>query len=725
MADDQIEQPDDFDTEIEPDEQLDPERDAELCTKPSVKSQLLDLYSEIQEGFTNQYQRSNDQMDYWDIFNCELGSKQFYSGNSKIFLPLVRNAVEARVTRFVNQIFPPAGQYVDAISEDGQEPYATISLLDHYVRKAKLRTEVMPALLRNGDVEGQYTVYVSWAENERHVTEKVKRPVMIEGAIDTGETVDDVEEHEVATGHPCVEVIADSDLLVLPYTVDSLEEAISCGGSVTILRRWTKSKIKKMIRDGEINKDAAMSLIEEMDDKVKGKPKTDKAAHMVDAAGIKNSRGTKHALVYETWTVIRIRKGERRLCRSYFGGSDNVLGCKRNPLWCDLLPILSVPVKKIQGSFKGMSQVKPVQQIQYMANDACNEAMDSAAYALMPIVMTDPEKNPRVGSMILSLAAIWETSPKDTQFAEFPPLWKEGFEIIKAADAKIKETLSVNSAMVTQQQTVKLNQAEIAQEQQVDLLTTADAVTGLEQGQLTPMLRLFVAMDHQYRDKDIMIQQYGPMGTRAQIETVKPIQFDKRWEFIWFGVEQARSMQQIQVQISMMNVLRGLDPQSFAPYKLNMRPLVTHITGSAFGPRLAPLIFEAPSDQMPVPVDYENNMLGTGFDVEVHELDDDNAHVQSHRQMLQQDPDGDYARKFQAHIFMHIQQIQKKAQIVAASQAAAGGQPGVPAGAAPAGVAGTPKPGAQPAPPKGGQAPPGAIHPDQMHDPSMMPRKMS
>ena len=40
-------------------------------------------------------------------------------------------------------------------------------------------------------------------------------------------------------------------------------------------------------------------------------------------------------------------------------------------------------------------------------------------YALMPIVMTDPAKNPRLGSMVLNLAAIWETDPKATQFVQF------------------------------------------------------------------------------------------------------------------------------------------------------------------------------------------------------------------------------------------------------------------------------------------------------------------
>jgi len=701
-------------------------RDDELSTRKSVETQLLDLYQEVEKGFVNQYQRSNDQMDFWDIYNCQLGGKQFYSGNSKIFVPLVKDAVDARKTRFANQVFPPSGRYVDAISEDGTEPFATLSLLDHYVRKAKVRTEVMPALLVNGDVEGQYTICVSWCEDERYVVERVKAPVMAEG-LDTGEETDDLRESEVKGGYPQVEVIADSDLCILPATCDSPCEAIRVGGSVTVLRRWSKAQIKQMAREGCISKAGAKALIEEMTDGKSGQPKTDKAEHMVDAAGIKNVRGSKHALVYETWSVVTIRKGERRLCRTYFGGSDNILSCKRNPLWCDLLPILSAPVKKIQGSVKGRSQIEPVAPIQYMANDACNEAMDSAAYALMPIVMTDPNSNPRIGSMILSLAAIWETSPKDTQFANFPPLWKEGMEIVSQAKAQIKESLAVNSSMVTQQGTSKLNQAEIAQEQQVDLLTTADAVTVLEQAILTPMLALMLALDHQYRDKDIMVKQYGPMGTRAQMEYVKPITFDKKYEFIWFGVEQARSQQQIQMQIAMLNVFRGIPPEQYAPYTLNLRPLMVHMAGSAFGPQLAPLTFEGPEEQMPVSVDQENEMLENGFEIKTHELDDDNAHIQSHMQMLQQDPQSDYAKKIQAHIFTHIQQMNRKAMMVgmAGGPMAGGmpsGQPGVPGGAGP-GVAGSPRPGAVPAPPKGVQQPPGAIHQDQLHDPSQMPRR--
>lgn len=698
-------------------------RDEELSTRARVKDQLLDVFKDVQKGFQDQAERSNNQMDYWDIYNCMLGTKQFYSGNSKIFVPVVHNAVNARKTRFTNQMFPISGRYVEATSEDGTIPHALIALLEHYARKAYLRTRVMPALMRNGDVEGQYNVYVSWRKTERHVAFKSQESVEVDG-IDTGDEVDTVEEETLEGGAPSVEVLADCDVLVLPATSDSIDDAIQSGGSVTVIRRWGKAKIKTMIKAGYIRAKAGDLLIQEMSYEQSGTEfNVDKAKKMTDDAGIQGTRG-KFALVYETWTNIKIGK-ERRICCAYYGGKDNVLGCRRNPYWSDKIPILSAPVDKVQGSFKGQSMIKPVEDLQYQANDAVNEGMDSAAYALMPIVMTDPEKNPRIGSMILSMAAIWETNPTDTQFAKFPELWKDALAIVASCKSEIMQTLGVNPAAISQQgigHGRKLNQAEIAQEQQVDLLTTADAVTAVEGDILTPMLNLFIEMDHQYRDEELTVRQYGEMGTRADMQKIPPVQFDKHYHFRWFGVEAARSAQQVQQQIAGLNVLRGIPPEQLNGYKVNLVPIVTQLVENTFGPRLAPLIFESPEQQMPVPIEQEDSMLNEGYEVPVHQMDDDKAHIAAHSQVLQQlqqaEDGGKQQKKFLAHIWAHMQQMQKKQQAVMDQQQ--GGMPGVPGGAGP-GVAGTPRLGAQPGMPRS-QGPAGSIHQDQLH--SGMPRKM-
>src|SRR5882724_2135348 len=144
----------------EPDDAADPtpvERDraAELASSDGIRKTLKDLYIRIQQGFTDQIDRTNDQMDYWDAHDCKLGPKQVYSGNSQLFIPIIANAIKARVTRFTNQVFPQSGRHVEVITSD-EKPRSIMALLEHYIRRAKMRTLVMPPLMKNGDVEGQY-----------------------------------------------------------------------------------------------------------------------------------------------------------------------------------------------------------------------------------------------------------------------------------------------------------------------------------------------------------------------------------------------------------------------------------------------------------------------------------------------------------------------------------------------------------------------------------------
>lgn len=697
------------------------DRNEELSTKKAINKALLDVYKDVEKGFDDQRPRADQQMDDWDIFNCQLGPKQFYNGTAQLFMPIVRNAIEARKTRFTNQIFPTSQRNVEVISSDDTQPNALVAMLEHYVKKARLRTQVMPALMKNGDVEGQYNIYVSWRKTTRHVVQRVKKPVEVdEGVEDPDSEVETIEEETLKHGAPKVEVIADSDILVLPQTADSIDEAIAEGGSVTILRRWSKTKIRQMIKDGDLEKKAAQKLLKTMSDETGGSQKPDKPKEMVDAAGIKKDGRGKFALAYETWTILNI-DGERRICRAYLGGPDNVLGCKRNPLWSDHLPLVSCPVAKVQGAFKGRSQIDPVRDLQYLANDTINEAADSAAYALMPIIMTDPAKNPRIGSMILSMAAIWETNPNDTKFAQFPELWKQGLEMVATIKSEVFQTLCVNPAAITQSNSLKKqNQAEVAQNQQVDILTTADAVTVVEEGILTPMLNRMIELDHQYRDEEMTVAQYGELGHRANMEKIPPIQFNRHYQFRWLGVESARNAQMIQQQIAGMNVIRGIPPDQLNGYKVNLVPVISKFIENTFGPRLAPLIFISPEMQLPVPVNEENMLLSEGYKVPTHEMDDDDQHIQAHMMAMKinegQSGAGS-AKKFQEHIFLHMQQKQRKQQAAMQQQQ---GAPGMPGGAGP-GVAGTPRPGAQPGQPRS-QGPAGMIHQDQM--PGSMPRKM-
>ena len=690
------------------------DRSEELSGDKDMDEALLSMFEDIEKGFNEQAARSDKNIDYWDCYNCELGTQQFYEGNSKIFVPIVYNAVNARKTRFVNQMFPQSGRYIEVTTENGDMPQAEMALLEHYVRQAKLRTQVAPALMKNGDVEGQYTIQVSWRKTKRHVVYKERKPPEIDGLeADTGDEddeVEDIKEETLEVGRPHVEVIADSDILVLPATANSLEQALNEGGSVTTLCRWSKAKLKQMIADEHVDKDKGEELLEEMakDAKV---DRPDKPKEMVDAAGIKGDGRGKYALIYRTWAMLTI-DGERRLCLCYYAGEKKILSCKRNPYWSDRIDVFSAPVEKVEGSFKGQSKIKPVADLQYQANDAVNEAMDSAAYALMPIVLTDPEKNPNVGSMILSLAAVWQTSPNDTKFAQFPALWKDGLEIVATTQTMIFQTLSVNPAQITGTSSPKKkpSQAEIANEQQVDILTTADSVTVIEDEIWTPMVSFFLELDHQYRDKKLLVREYGETGMRANMQMIPPVSMEKAYQFRWYGVEAARNAQQMQQQIAGINVIKGIPPQAYPGYKLDLGPVLAQMVENMFGPRLAPLTFKDARMDLGVDPQVENHILGEGMVAPVHMMDDHEKHMKAHMQALKEtgDPHGTIKVHMMAHM-QALQAAQMQQQQKVQQQAKQEGSGG-------------PRQGAQPQMPRGGQAPAGAIHQDRMNDPRVMPR---
>src|SRR5271157_6381978 len=176
------------------------DRADQLMHDQDVEEALLDIFTKIQAGFDKQADRSDDNIDYWECYNCILGNKQVYNGNAQIFVPIVHSAIEARKTRFVNQVFPKNGRYIEAVSEDGTVPHTETALLEHYVRKAKLRTQIAPALCKNGDIEGHMTAQVTWQEFRRHIAFRTKKPAELDVALETDDDVEDIEEEELVEG---------------------------------------------------------------------------------------------------------------------------------------------------------------------------------------------------------------------------------------------------------------------------------------------------------------------------------------------------------------------------------------------------------------------------------------------------------------------------------------------------------------------------------------------
>ena len=689
-----------------------PRRDKELADRRNSKlyKDLIETFHRVRQGFQDQGKRSDDLNDYWDIYNCVNNAHQFYNGNSNIYVPIVYSAAEAIVTRYLNQTFPQSGRYIDATSSDGDVPHAMVALLEHYIRRAKLKTEVMPALIRCGEVEGHYHLLVDWNRYERHVVSRETRQPRVAmpglGPVDAESempVVDMVEEVFLDEG-PCLEVLLDADVLVQPVTAKSVDDALRQGGQVTVIRRWTKETLEKLIDDGEVMERPARELLE-----MSKKPDSiNPERSNQDAAGIKS--GGKVFQVHEMFKVLPTDEGDR-LCSAIYGGSDLILSAKRIKYWNDRCPLLSVAQTKVAGSFKGAPKLgKGIDSLQYHANQVAQQAADSATYSMLPIIMTDPAKNPRTSTMIMNLAAIWEVDPNSTKFAEFPKLWQDGIALIQADMQMIFQAWGVNPSMLPQQTGrpgAKRNQAEVAMELQVDLLTTAVGCSTLEEGILTPFAEQAVDLDHQFRDDEMMVRVFGEFGSQAMMEKVPPQQNRARLNFTWFGVEQARNAQQLQQEIALLNQIRGMEPLlQKAGYQLDPAPFIEHAVGSVAGWRIGRQVLRDRRQLMTMDPKVENQILALGMPVMVHIGDDDPKHIQDHMP-LTQSSDQIVAQNTQDHVQKHMMSMQAKEmqhqmQQMGQQQPGQGGQGGMPQG------------GAQPAGPKLVRGPAGAIHPDQM-----------
>ncbi len=675
------------------------------------------LYPKIQKCFDNKQEQTDRIEEYWNIYNANPDENQQYSGNSTCYIPIVRDCINARSKRTLAQLFPAGYKHVEAVGPTGEKPYAQMSLLEHYIRSCGLK-DIVRADLLSGDVTGQWNLYIDWTKRTRRFNEVVKRaPVLRDEESDI--TIEDTtvdEEYELKNEKiieegPDIIPFATEDLAVYPPTCNSIEDA-----KATCIRLpMSKEMVAQMVDEGVFVGETAEDLIERIAKPSHIRDKNTKKKRAGDA-GVKTDGTYKYALIYEVHTDLDLGEGYKEPCFVYFAGQDEILGIIRNPSWSGKRPIISAPIERVQGSFFGISKIEPVKYLQWNLNDYYNMGQDSAQYALLPIVMTDPLAQPNYQSMVMGLAAVWLANPQTTQFAQFPPLWKDSIQLCSSIKQQIQESMDVNEGMLGKQPQGRKNQATMAAMAQSSEANIVDHAKRYEEVILNPLLERIFELDRQFRTTEIVIATMGEIGTEQRLQEIPPQAFGERYFFRWVGTSFQVGMQRMQQMISWMNVLRGIPPQQLNGRTLDITPILEYGTSQIFGAEVAPRILKDERNLFHVDPDEENLMMHNGLSVDVHVADDDAVHIQKHQQgaVMTGDPVG----LFRAHIQAHQAAMQAKQQKSMGQQQ--GGEPGIPGGAGP-GVPGTPRPGAQPGQPRP-QQPPGAIHPDQLQDPQAAPR---
>lgn len=673
------------------------------------------IYSKIAKCYDNKQEQGDRIVEYWSIYNAQPDENAQYSGNSQCYIPAARNAINARMKRTLAQLFPVNHKHVGAIGPDAGIPFAQISLLEHYIRSTNLK-DVVRADLIAGDVTGQWNLYLDWTKTYRKVTELVRKaPILEDGEL--GVEVEDVtaddddwewekESKDVTEESPDVVPFATEDLAVYPPTCNDIQKATA----TSIKLRMSEDALQQFVDEGVFVGHSATDILERMAQPGSGREKSTPSKKRTGDAGIRTEGTYKYALIYEVHMNLDLGNGKEP-CFVYFAGQDEILGIIRNPFWSGKRPIISAPIERITGSFFGISKIEPVKFLQWNLNDFWNMGQDSAQYSLLPITMVDPLSSPNYQSMVVGLAAVWLTDPNKTKFANFPAIYKDAIPLCENMKAQINESMDVNDAMLGKAPTGRKNQAQMAALTAAQESNIIDNAKRYEEVVLNPLLEWMFELDRQFRTEEITVQVLGEVGVRANMQQIPPQAFGERYFFSWCGTAYQQNLQRMQQMIATMNVLRGIPPQQLDGRRLNIGPILENMVEQIFGPEVAPRILIDERNLFHIDPEDENLMMHNGLAAEIHQADDDRAHIASHLRGAQLT--GDPAGLFRAHVQQHQAAMQAKLQ---AQQPKPQGQPGVPGGSAP-GVAGTPRPGAQPGTPRT-QGPAGMIHQDQLASPT-------
>lgn len=681
-----------------------------------VYKEAAKFYETIAQAYKNREEADQAIAEYWAIYNCEPDENQQYVGNSKGYLPFVNDAINARTKRAVKQLFPTKYKHVEAVGSDGVNPQPQLALLEHYIRTTKLKS-ICRSMLAAGDVTGQWNVYIDWQNTTRNVTGVVKRNKILETEggekleVDSDEVETVTEDEEITEAGPDIVDFATEDLVVIPPTCNDINKA-----EVTSLKlRMSKELVERLVKDGVfILPNDEMDEVADWVKAKKGEEKVVPEKKRSYEAGIKVEGTYKYALIYWAQAFLEYepakdgKKGKTCLFDIYYAGENNIVGIVKAPQWGQKRSIISAPVDRISGSFNGISKIDKIKFLQWNANDFWNMGQDSAMYSLLPVVMTDPEKNPNYALMVYGLAAVWPVDPNSTKFTSFPSLWKDAVQMCQAIEGQINKALDVTDMMLGRTPAGRKNNQMVGAQQQEQSIPIIDHATRFEEEILNPLIERMFEYDAQFRDKDLTIVTQGEIGVKAEMQAIPVQQWGERYFFQWTGTSFTMGMQQMQQQIATMNVLRGIPPQQLNGRRLDITPILEVLVENVFGAEMGGKILIDDRNKFTIPPEIEDEMMVNGIMAEVHESDDDAQHMQVHQQAGQQS--GDPAGLIRTHIQAHMQQMMKKRQMAAPPPP---GQPGVPGGAGP-GVAGSPRPGAQPAPQRPMQNPPGAVQQDAM-----------
>ena len=606
---------------------------------PKIAGRALDHVTSIwQNVVANRQPLEERWYQYFNIWNT-IFDIQYYNGRSQVYSPQLRKNVEFAVRNLRRNLFPTDDYFgVEPADDDERLDSEKVKqfLQWQQTNKTRLKRYVTP-FLRQLVLYGWSPVKVVWQQEDKDVFTHERQAIPIMGKVAnplTGkkEPVQIGEEEAIVQvkkklrmkNHPSFLPIDIFSFYIYPMTIWDIEDAYATIEEIPTAKHTLQLKED----NGEYTNVDKLLSAEPTWDSTK---RSYSAKRRLMKLGLPESpiKEIPEWNIQEYWGKFDLFDNGKEIdCNIVIGEERIVLAVRQNPYYDQEPPYILAKLDEMVGEVYAHGLVEPLQTLQYHLNDTKNQIHDSLSYILNPITKYDPMQVVNPNTLVFAPGALWALSdPGAAVFDRPPDLAQSGWESINSLMNEIDEYPGFEKVPTTGRRAATQVTA-IQEDRGVSILDWSE---NIEAEAMNPFLRKSFGLNQQFLDEEIFFKVTGKPMSR-----MSPEDLVGNYHFFWLGANQTQNQViRSRQMIDAIGVAAQIPPQP--DKRLDLMYMFERFWKDGLGlDGYDKLVQEIDLTNMMDP-EKENEILAMGKQLPINMMDDDQAHIQTHAQLLQYD----------------------------------------------------------------------------------------
>jgi len=310
----------------------------------------------------------------------------------------------------------------------------------------------------------------------------------------------------------------------------------------------------------------------------------------------------------------------------------------------------------------GQGIPQAIQYMQYEINSKQEQAMDSATLALNPLMFIDPAMAGNKGSFEIEPGGIWWVNPAGIKPAAIPDLTPVGYQAIAQLRSQIQDFSDQAPALAPQLQgkARSATQADI-----VDRVLFVDRKSFAMQAEikvLQPLMEKWEMLTDQHLTEDVVIGVLGAHARNWKRLLITQVGLVGVYRYQWKVASNMQNQAVLTRQLlDMLKIFGTLPPEIMGQMRVSFPAMIKMIWKEGFRLPDADKIFgdELKFGQSQDP-ELEHKMLKKDLEINVEFSDEDEAHLETHKNFAGQKESDKYIEPLQEHMQKHAMQLQFK-----------------------------------------------------------------